>query len=124
MQIEETKNINDMTEKAYTATQVWFREGVPEYWDNNTIIDLGLENEHRFNQTKMNMMETDIGYNNTKIKIGLGGYEYNFSIYNSTEYLLWSFGQSLPSNSQNIVNVKRIGILNGSVVILKVVVWK
>ena len=127
MQIEETKNINDMTDKAYIATQVWFREGIPEYWDDNTVIDLGMENNHRFNQTKMDFLNdsinpTNIGYNRTKTLIGLGSYDYFFRIYNSTDDTLFNFGL-YPSNADNVVKVKRIGILNSSIVILEVLVW-
>ena len=128
IQIEETKNINDITEKAYMASQVWFREGYPEYWDNNTVIDLGMENDHRFNQTKMDFLNdsispTNIGYNRTKTLIGLEGYDYFFRIYNSTDYTLFNFGL-YPSNNVDVIKAKRIGILNGSIVTLEVLVWK
>ena len=124
LQIEETGEMNEMIDKAYKASEVWFREGVPQYWSLNDVIDLGLENDHRFNQTKMDMMKAEIGYEKTKNMIGLSGYEYNFSVYNSTSHLIWSVGQVIPSDSQNIVNVKRFGILNGSIVTLQVVVWR
>jgi len=127
IQIEETKNINEMTDKAFTASQVWFREGTPKYWDPNNVIDLGLENNKRFNQTKINFLNksinpSNIGYSKTKTMIGLEGYEYFFKIYNTTNDTLFNFGL-YPSNAVNIVKTKRIGILNSSIVILEVLVW-
>lgn len=123
IQIEETKRIGDLTDKAFTASQVWYREGVPKYWDSNDVIDLGLQNDHRFNQTKMDVLNVSIGYDTTKTLIGLGGYDYFFRIYNSTNDTVYYFGP-YPVDADNVVKVKRIGILNGSIVTLEVVVWE
>jgi len=127
-QIEETKNINDMIDKTYSASYIWFREGYPSFWNSTDVIDLGMENDHRFNQTKMNFLNksidpTNIGYNKTKTFISLGGYDYFFRIYNSTDDTLFNFGL-YHSNPRNVVKVERIGILNGSIVTLEVLVWQ
>jgi len=127
VQIDETRNINEMTKRAFTSSEVWFREGTPEYWDPNDVIDLGMENNKRFNQTKIDYLNksidpTNIGYDKTKTMIGLGGYEYFFRISNSTDDTLFNFGL-YPNEAKNIVKVKRIGLLNGSIVVLEVLVW-
>ncbi len=123
IQIEETRGMNEMIDKAYRSSNVWFREGVPTYWNSNNVIELGLENNHRFNQTKMNITKTEIGYDRTKTMIGLGGYEYNFTVYNTTNHTVFSFGLN-PSNPRNLLKIRRIGIYDSSIVSLEVMVWK
>jgi len=122
IQIEETQRITDMIDRTYLASQFWFREGTPPFWDSTNIIDLGLQNNHRFNRTKMNIMDTNLGYEETKSLIGLGGYEYSFTIYNSTNDTVFNFGQ-IPNNPENLVKIKRVGILDGSLVNLEIMVW-
>jgi len=80
MQIEETKTINDMVDKAYTISQVWFREGTPEYWDSANVRELGLLSDHRINETKMNEMK-ELGYSRVKGIIGASPYEYQFRVF-------------------------------------------
>ena len=123
IQIEETREINEMIYKAYTASEVWFREGMPKYWNSTNVIELGMQNDHRINQTKIDRMKMELGYEKTKTMVGLGGYDYNFSIYNNTKHLIWSAGQPVSTSAQDVINVKRISILNGSIVTLHVTVW-
>lgn len=122
IQIEETIGMNEMIDKAYKASEIWFREGIPTYWDSNNVIDLGLENNHRFNQTKMNTMKTEIGYDKTKVMVGLSGYDYNFTVSDTNNNTVFSFGLN-PSNPINLVKINRIGIYDGSIVILEALVW-
>ena len=122
VQMEETQRMNDMIDKTYLASQVWFREGTPPDWDSTNVIDLGLQSAHRFNQSKMDIMNISLGYGRTKTLIGLGGYEYFFRIYNSTNDTIFNFGL-YSSNPENLVKIKRVGILNGSLVTLEVMTW-
>lgn len=122
IQIEETRGINTLTNKAYKASEIWFREGVPTYWDFNNVVDLGLENNHRFNDTKMGSMKTEIGYDKAKVMIGLSGYDCNFTLYDTNNNTVFSFGMN-PSNPKNLIKIKRIGIYQASIVTLEVMVW-
>lgn len=121
-QIEERREINQMIEKAYIASEVWFREGIPKYWNSTNVIDLGLSNDHRINQTKLNALQ-DIGYDRVAYLIGLGIYDYNLTIYNSTNDILFTFGKTPPNTAKNIIKARRIGIYNGSIVSLEVIIW-
>ncbi len=114
--------MNEMIDRSFTASEVWFREGLPVYWDSSNVIELGLENNHRFNQTKMNITKTEIGYDRTKTMIGLGGYEYNFTVYNMTNDTVFTFGLS-PSDTRNLIKIERIGIYGSSIVKLEIMVW-
>jgi len=122
IQIQETIGMNEMIDKAYKATEVWFREGIPTYWNSSNVIDLGLENNHRFNQTKMGTMKTEIGYDKTKVMVGLSGYDYNFTVYDMNNDTAFSSGLN-PSNPTNLLKIKRIGIYEDSIVTLEVMVW-
>jgi hypothetical protein len=114
--------MNEMIEKAYRASEVWYREGIPTHWDSNNVVDLGLMNDNRYNQTKMNFMKNNIGYDKTKIMLGLSGYEYNFTIFDTEGNNIFSFGNN-PSNPSNLLKIERIGILQSSIVTLEVMVW-
>lgn len=121
--INETNLINDMIEKAYLISEMWFREGIPKYWNTTNVIDIGLSNEHRFNRTKMDSLNDSLlGYENVTKLIGVELYQYNFTVYDTNENMLYTFGQTL-SNPDNIVKIKRVGILDGEIVIVDVMVW-
>lgn len=122
-ELSETKDINDMIDTAYLISQAWFREGTPEYWDSSNVMDLGLANDHRFNWTKMIIMRDDLEYVKTKELLGAGIYDYNFTVYNTTNDAIYYSG-SYPSDPDNLVKIKRIGILNGKIVRVEVMVWK
>lgn len=122
IEIEETREINEMVYKAYKSSEIWFREGIPSNWDSTNVIDLGLETDHRFNQTKMNTMKTEIGYDKTKIMIGLSGYDYNFTLYDANNNTVFSFGLN-PSDPPSLIKIKRVGIYDSSIVTLEVMVW-
>lgn len=121
--INETNLINDMIEKAYLISEIWFREGIPKYWNTTNVIDIGLSNEHRFNRTKMDSLNDSLlGYENVTKLIGVELYQYNFTVYDTNENMLYTFGQTL-SNPDNIVKIKRVGILDGEIAIVDVMVW-
>jgi hypothetical protein len=79
MQIEETKNINEMVDKAYTISQVWFREGTPKGWNSTNVRELGLLSDHRINETKMNETKK-MGYDRVKEIIGAAPYDFRFKV--------------------------------------------
>ena len=122
--INETNLINDMIEKAYLISEMWFRDGIPKYWNVSNVIDIGLSNNHRFNRTKMDSLNDPLlGYENVTKLIGVEVYEYNFTVFDTTKNVVYTFGQN-PSNPDNLVKIKRVGILDGKIVIVDVMVWK
>jgi len=121
IQIEETRFTNDMTDKLNLASQVWFKEGTPIYWDSSNVIELGLQNNHEFNETKMNNLNS-IGYQRVMTLVGILSYNFYYRLYDENNSTLFEFGLT-PSNSKNLVRSKRVGILNGSIAFLEVVLW-
>ena len=124
IKISETNLINDMTEKAYLISEIWFRDGIPKYWNESDVIDIGLSNNHRFNRTKMDTLSDPfLGYQNVSRKIGIEIYDYNFTVFNSTKNVVYTFGLN-PTNPDNLIKVKRVGILDGDIVVVEVMVWQ
>jgi len=123
--ISETKLISDMTERAYLISEICFREGIPKYWSASNVIDIGLSNDHRLNKTKMDSLNDPLlGYKNVSKKIGAEIYDYKFRVINSTKDLIYEFPlDPLPTSPDNLIKVKRIGILDGEIVILEAMVW-
>lgn len=122
--IDETNKVNDLIDKAYLVSEIWFREGIPKYWNASNVIDIGLSNDYRFNRTKMDSLNDPIlGYKNVTKLIGVGIYDYNFTVYNTTKNIVYTFGQ-VPSNPNNLVKIKRVGILDGNIVTVEVMVWE
>lgn len=121
LQIEETRRTNDMIDKLYLASQVWFKEGTPIYWSAENVVELGLQNNNEFNQTKLSVLNNSIGYQKTLSLLGLN-YHLYYRVYSETNATLFNFG-FYPSNSENVMVAKRVGILNGSIAIVEVVLW-
>ena len=121
-QIDETRYINNLIDKAYLASHVWFREGVPANWNKTNVISLGLQDEYEFNQTKMNSLD-DIGYEGVKALIGLEGLEFFFEVYDEENITQFSFG-SIPVNSRDVIRIKRVGIFNETIVFIDTMVWR
>lgn len=122
IQLEETRRLNEITDIAHTISNVWFREGIPEYWNASNVIDLGLQNNHRFNQSKLNSLN-EMGYTQVKKMIGVSVYDFYLRIYDTENNTFFDFG-SFPSTSENIVKVKRVGIMNNSIVFVETLVWE
>lgn len=78
-QIQETQYFNDMVDKAFLISEAWFREGVPVDWDSSNFIELGLQSDHKLNETKMNYLN-DLGYKKVKDSIGVQPYEFFYKI--------------------------------------------
>lgn len=121
LQIEETRLTNDMIDKLYLASQVWFKEGFPPYWSAEDVVELGLQNDNEFNQTKLLLLNNSIGYQRALALLGLN-YNLYYRVYNESNSTLFDFGL-YPSNPKNTMVAKRIGILNGSIAIVEVVLW-
>jgi len=97
LQIEDTRVINNMIDKANLASEIWFREGTPEYWDSSNVIEIGLQSDHSFNQTKMSFLSS-MGYGKASTLIGVGSYYLYYRVFNETDSTLFEFG-SYPSDS-------------------------
>lgn len=122
IQLEETRRLNDLIDISYLTSNVWMRTGTPVYWNSSNVVDIGLQNDHRFNQSKLDALN-DIGYKNVSSMIGVLPYNFYLRIYDMSNNTIFDFGNLSP-DSDNVVKVKRIGIMNGSIVYIDTVVWE
>lgn len=122
-QLEETRQLNDIVDTAYLVSNVWMREGTPQFWNSSNVVDLGLQNNHRFNQSKLNELN-NIGYDSVKRLAGASPYDFYMRIYDLGNNTMFSFGNlAVDPASESIVKMKRVGIMNSSIVYVDTVVW-
>lgn len=121
LQIEETRRTNDMIDKLNLASQAWFKEGTPTYWSADDVVELGLQNNHEFNHTKLEILKNEIGYQKALALLGLN-YNLNYTVYDEDRNLKFTFGRA-PSNPNNLMKLRRVGILNESIAIMEVMLW-
>lgn len=118
-QTYEIKSSEELMDLAFSLSEIFFIEGVPKYWNEENVKVIGLANENRINETKLNLLNT-IGYENVKRKLNLD-FDFMLKIKNDDE--LYSFGLT-PGRSSTIVKINRIGILNSTPVLIEVILWK
>ncbi|HKZ45500.1 MAG TPA: hypothetical protein VJ343_02235 [archaeon] len=123
LQIQETMLMNDMIDRLNLASQIWFKEGTPRYWDNSSVIELGMANDHSFNWTKMTLLGNDIKYGKALTLAGVGDYYLYYRVSNEANSTLFSFGE-YPSDPKNVMKARRVGILNESIAIVEVIIWR
>lgn len=119
-QIQEKKILEELMDSAFSLSEIFFTEGVPKYWNLDNVKVIGLMNENRLNQTKLNFLN-DIGYENLKKTLNFD-FDFIFKIKNQSEPI-YSFGLA-PSESASVVKIQRISILNSSPVLIEVIVWE
>lgn len=121
-EIEGTRASNDMIDKLNLVSQVWFKEGTPAHWSPEDVIEIGLQNNHQFNQTKMNSLDS-IGYQKFKSFLGAGSYNIYYGVYDENNRTLFEFGL-YPSSPENVMKTSRIGILNRTIAMVDVLIWE
>lgn len=114
---------------AYTtlisASQVWFKEGYPKYWNAENVIELGLSNEGKINETKIEMLNNSLSYSRVASLLNLGNFNLCYEIYSKTGDLIFRFPQNADfSSAKNIYKIDRIGILNEQPVKVRTLIWK
>lgn len=122
-QINESKLYEDMSSVCYSVSDVWFREGYPKFWNPNNVVVLGLSNNKRINQTKLNYLYS-LGYEKVKALVGAQLCELYFRVYDENNVTLFSFPLQGPQNEEVAFKVKRLGILNSTPVVIETVIWK
>ena len=121
-QISESKTYEEMSSICYSISDIWFNEGYPEFWNPNNVVVLGLSNNKRINQTKLNYLSI-LGYEKVKRLVGAQLYELYFRVYDENNVTLFSFPSEEPQNERIAFRAKRLGILNSTPVVIETVVW-
>jgi len=120
LQISEKRRLEDLTDSALSLSEIFFIEGVPEYWSRENVRVIGLSNKNRINYTKLSFL-SKMGYEDVKKKLN---FNFNFAfVLRNESSMIYFFGLN-PNEASNAVKVERIGILNSSPIIIEVIVWE
>jgi hypothetical protein len=123
LQIQENMEKNFALRTTISASQAWFKEGYPKYWDLENVMELGLANDGKINRTKMEML-FQLGYSRATILLNLGTYNLRYEIYNKTNDLIFLFPQNSDlTKAKNVYKIERVAILDDQPVKVRTLVW-
>jgi len=121
--IEEEKEKSEMVNVLISASDIWFKEGYPKYWNVDNVIEIGLSNNNQINTTKVRLME-EMGYQKLASLLSLGTFNVNYFVYSQNGSLIYSFPNSSFDNVKNLLVLERIAIWNDSIVRVRTLVWQ
>jgi hypothetical protein len=117
--INEIREQNQMIEEANKLSEIFFSKGYPKNWDQNNVQILGLQTNNRIDWNKLKELE-NIGYQRSLFLLG-SNYDYNLTLESGS--LKWDFGKN-PENASTIIKINRLGVLNSTLVSIRVLVFK
>jgi len=121
--IEEEEKKSEMVNVLISASEIWFKEGYPKYWNVDNVIEIGLSNNNQINTTKVRLME-EMGYQKLASLLGLGTFNVNYFVYSQNGSLIYSFPNFSFDNAKNVLVLERITIWNNSIVRVRTLVWQ
>ena len=110
LQMQEIMDKNMAVNSLVLASDIWFAEGYPKYWDTSSIREIGLSNENRINRTKMEMLP-QIGYSNVTTLLSLGAYSVQYNLYSGGSEV-FAFPSFNITCLKNTYIIERISILD------------
>ena len=135
--VYETNLRNDMYSKAIViASLLATTSGHPQYWDSTNVEVIGFYDSGKFNLTKFEYLINDTSYQEARIKLGTGVYNFLITLKsNNTDFVIQKFGTDynysygmIPTNEEQVLVVKRLGVVNNSGIItkatLEVILWE
>jgi len=121
--IEEEKIKGEMVEILISASDVWFKEGYPKYWDVSNVVEIGLSNNNQINSTKVKLME-ELGYQKVALLLGIGLFNFQYSVYSQNGTLIYSFPNLTFEKAKNVLVLDRTAIWNESIVKVRTIIWR
>ena len=114
--------IDTLSYEADLIAENLLSEGHPKNWTVGNVEVIGLTNDDRINQTKLNNFESLAlsDYNLTKTLLNTR-YDYYINITNSTDSKI--IGR-LPVEPTNLIKVARVSLYNNEAVQMDVYVWE
>lgn len=114
--------IDALSYEANLIAENLLSEGHPKNWTVDNVEIIGLTNNDRINQTKLNNFESLVisDYNLTKTLLNTR-YDYYINIINSTDSKI--IGQ-LPVDPTNLIKVARVSLYNNEAIQMDVYVWE
>lgn len=125
VQMEETIEKNRAANALFLASDVWFKEGYPKYWEADNVLEIGLSNGNEINRTKMDMLNSSIGYSRLVSLLNLGTFNLEYTAYNTTNGVIFQFNSSANiSSAKNVYQIERIGIMDDQPVKIRTIIWE
>ena len=122
--IEEKRKIDEIGKFLFLASDIWFKEGYPKYWNLSNVKELGLANNGEVNFTKLYLLQ-QMGYSRFSSLMNLGNYRVYYRVYNETNATLFEFPENgRPLNPKILVKIKRFLVFNSTPAILDVILWE
>jgi hypothetical protein len=122
VQMGEIIERNTETNTLYMSSQIWFKEGYPKYWNSSDVIELGIANDNKINQTKMQTLDS-LGYSKVLSLLNTGAYNLKFIVYTTSNITIFEFPSNTTVSGKNVYTIERIGILNDQPVKIRTIVW-
>jgi hypothetical protein len=122
VQMGEIIERNRATNSLYMASDVWFKEGYPKYWNSSNVIELGMANDNTINQTKIQMLNV-LGYSKALSLLNTGVYNLKYIVYTTSNVTIFEFPSNTIVSGNNVYTIERIGILNDQPVKIRTIVW-
>jgi len=111
-----------MFSEAFKVSEIVLREGLPKYWEPQTVREIGLSNNNQINKTKLNYL-TSMGYSKFEALANLKFFT-NISIEKLGGEKIFEFGPPVSLIPKELIKVERVGILKGKPVKIIVYTWR
>ncbi|MEM5792972.1 MAG: hypothetical protein QXY45_01245 [Candidatus Aenigmatarchaeota archaeon] len=119
--INDFKKIDEISRISSQISEVWMSEGLPNNWDPENVIELGLLSNQRLNQTKIEYLN-EIGYYKVRKFVGSGVYNFLLTISDHENNTIFEFGFK-PEKYEFSSKTRRISVLGKKIVYVDTVVW-
>ncbi|MEM5874962.1 MAG: hypothetical protein QXW01_02080 [Candidatus Aenigmatarchaeota archaeon] len=118
---DEYLKIKSMERIMIDASEIWFIEGNPTYWNINDVRQLGLANDGEINLTKLEMLN-NLSYSKFYTLIKSSAYNIKFQLYDISGRLIFEY-PNIDVNGRNVIFFDRYAIFNKSIVKVRTIVW-
>jgi hypothetical protein len=122
VQMEDNAKRNLASKTLLSASEVWFKEGYPKYWNTSNVVELGLANDGKINSTKMEML-SQLSYSKVASLLSLGTFNLKYEVYNKTNLIFQFPLNSDFSSAKNVYKIERIAILDEKPVKVRTIIW-
>ncbi len=100
---------------------VLMTEGSPRNWTNDTIAVPGFLSDDAFNETKL-LAFGDLPLDRQRSLLGVRSY-FHIQFSGNASHLCQTCGEAIPATYDNLLVLRRYGVLNGSTVTMEVTLW-
>ena len=109
---DDIREKNFMNDLAQRVSNIFFDEGNPIYWNENNFLRIGLANNGKINNTKLEILK-NISYQKFLNSFKSGIFYIKLEIYNKSESLIYEY-PNIGVSGKDIIKLERFFILNES----------